>query len=263
MKIFLNDKFIAPLIAINALITVYLCYDNPPFGNVVLFFDYAITTLFVIEITYKINIYKKEYFEKKWNWFDFFVVTISFIALILQIFWLKVGILENLVILRVLRLFKFFRIIRVIPDIEKIYGNLIKALRVTSGIILGGFIILIIIGVVLCSMYKTYDPVHFRDPLISIYSVFRIFSVEGWYEIPDSMIESASYLNATFIRLLFSILVLFGTFILGFIISSISDELAADNNDELMAKTKDLEIKIDLLNEKMDRINSEYKRSSR
>ena len=263
MKIFLNDKFIAPLIAINALLTVYLCYDNPPFGNVVLCFDYVITTLFAIEITYKINIYKKAFFEKKWNWFDFLVVAISFIALILQIFWIKVGILENLVILRVLRLFKFFRIIRIIPDIDKIYGNLIKALRVTSGIILGGFIILIIIGVVLCSMYKTYDPEHFRDPLISIYSVFRIFSVEGWYEIPDSMTESASYLNATFIRFLFSILVLFGTFILGFIISSISDELAADNNDELMAKTKDLELKIDLLNEKMDRINSEYKRSSR
>jgi len=66
------------------------------------------------------------------------------------------------------------------------------------------------------------------------------------------MCESTSYANATFIRVLFSLLVLFGTFILGFIISSISDELALDNNDELMAKTKELEAKIDLIYEKID-----------
>jgi len=68
------------------------------------------------------------------------------------------------------------------------------------------------------------------------------------------MCENTSYANATFIRILFSLLVLFGTFILGFIISSISDELALDNNDELIAKTSELEAKIDLLNEKIDLI---------
>jgi len=254
MKIFLNDKFIAPLIALNAIITVYLCYDQPPLKQQFVYLDYVITLLFVCEITYKICIFKKEYFASKWNWFDFLVVAISFLALLFQLFGIESGLLENAVIFRTLRLFKFFRIIRVIPDIDKIYSDLKKALRVTSGIILGGFIILVIIGVILCTMYKEFDPVNFCDPLVSIYSVFRIFSVEGWYEIPDGMAGNASYLNATFIRILFSLLVLFGTFILGFIISSISDELAADNNDELMAKTKELESKIDLINEKIDKI---------
>jgi hypothetical protein len=52
---------------------------------------------------------------------------------------------------------------------------------------------------------------------------------------------------------------LFGTFVLGFIISSISDELALDNNDELMQKTKELENKIDVLNEKLDLLVSQKK----
>ena len=29
----------------------------------------------------------------------------------------------------------------------------------------------------------------FSTPLNSIYSVFRLFTVEGWYEIPDAMAE--------------------------------------------------------------------------
>ena len=66
------------------------------------------------------------------------------------------------------------------------------------------------------------------------------------------MAENSSYINATFIRILFSLLVLFGTFIFGFIISSISDELAMDNNDGLIEKTKELETKIDNLTEKLD-----------
>ena len=116
-----------------------------------------------------------------------------------------------------------------------------------SSILIFGFIILLVIGVFLCTMYKEYDIVNFGDPLVSIYSVFRIFSVEGWYEIPDAMAENTSYLNATFIRILFSFLVLFGTFIFGFVISSISDELASDNNDELIEKTNKIGHKIDEL----------------
>jgi hypothetical protein len=66
------------------------------------------------------------------------------------------------------------------------------------------------------------------------------------------MCEKTSYVSATFIRIIFSFIVLFGTFVLGFIISSISDELALDNNNELINRTKELENKIDELNNKLD-----------
>lgn len=248
----LNEKFVGTLIILNAIVAVYLGFDNLPFMRGVTYLDSLITILFTCEISYKIFVYKRSFFKVKWNWFDFIVVSVSFVALLLFLSGIESNILENFAILRTVRLFKFFRILRIIPNIEKIFSDLKKAVRVTSGIIIGGFIILIIVGVVLCSMYKNFDPVNFGDPIVSMYSVFRIFSVEGWYEIPDDMSANTSYLNATFIRLLFSILVLFGMFMLGFIISSISDELALDNNDELLDKTKELEDKIDKLNEKID-----------
>ena len=254
----LNEKVIGTLIALNALITVYLGFDKLPFIQEITYIDNLITLLFVSEIILKIVVYKRSFFKFKWNWFDLIVITISFIALLLQFSDLEFNIIENFVIFRTIRLFKFFRMVKIIPNIEKIFSDLKKAVRVTSGIIIGGFIILIIVGVVLNSIYKNFDPVNFGDPIVSMYSVFRIFSVEGWYEIPDAMTAKTSYVNATFIRFLFSALVLFGMFMLGFIISSISDELAIDNNDELISKTKELENKIDKLNEKIDLLMSNH-----
>jgi len=248
----LNEKVIGTLIVMNAVITVYLGFDNLPLIREIAYIDYFITTLFACEITYKIFYYKRSFFKVRWNWFDLIVVSVSFTAQLVLLAGMELSILENFAIFRTVRLFKFFRVVRIIPNIEKIFSDLQKAIRVTSGIIIGGFVILIIVGVVLSSMYKNVDPVNFGNPLISMYSVFRIFSVEGWYEIPDEMSTDTSYVNATFIRILFSFLVLFGMFMLGFIISSISDELAIDNNDELLGKTKELEDKMDKLNEKID-----------
>jgi voltage-gated sodium channel len=160
--------------------------------------------------------------------------------------------IANVTILRTFRLFKIFRTIRIIPNASKIYSDFKKAFKATYGIVIGGIVVLIIIGVVLCCIFKNFDPDNFGDPIVSIYTVFRLFSVEGWYEIPDAMSVRTSYWYANGIRVLFSFIVLLGIFLLGFIISSMSDELTMDNNDELIKKTTDLEGKIDELNRKID-----------
>ena len=247
----LNDKIIGLLIVINAVIIVVLGFKGFPFRKAIEHLDLLITLIFVCEISYKIYVHKKDFFKSKGNWFDASIVFISFVSLLLYKISGETGLLENLVILRTFRLFKIFRVMRIVPDIDTIYSNFNKAVRVTSGILTGGLVILIIVGVILCSLFG--DNENFSDPIVSMYSVFRLFTVEGWYDIPDDMVrEGIPYLNATFIRIGFSAVVLFGMFILGFIISSISDKLAEDNNDELIEKTNELEKKIDLLNEKID-----------
>jgi voltage-gated sodium channel len=254
MRLLLNDKFIGLLIGLNALITIYLCFEAPPLYQAFIYADYAITLLFLCEISYKIFVYKKRFFYSTWNIFDFVIVSISAVALVLPLFHIKADGMDFLLIFRTFRLFKFFRIVKIVPNMTKIFSDLKKAVRVTYGIMVGGFVIIVTVGVSLCSIFKNLDTQHFGDPFLSIYSVFRLFSVEGWYEIPDTLCEQTSYINATLIRVVFSFLVLFGMFILGFIISSISDELAIDNNDELIQKTNALEAKIDSLNEKIDQL---------
>ena len=253
MKLFLKDKFIGTLIIINCLVTFTLCFDFDLFHFPLLICDKLLTILFLCEIFYKIHVFEKDFFKSIWNNFDFIVVLISSIPLFLLILDINYfNNLDNLLLLRVFRLFKLFRIMRKIPHIDKIYSDLKKAIGVTYGIVILGFVILFIIGILLCSIFKNYDPVNFGDPIVSIYTVFRLFSTEGWYEIPDAMSENTSYLIATMIRISFSLIVLFGMFILGFVISSITDELATDNNDDLIKKTKELEEKIDNLTCKID-----------
>ena len=255
MKLLLNDKFIGLLIVINTFVTICLFYDNLSDYAVLKALDYFITILFCCEIALKVHSFKGSFFKSSWNVFDFIIVVTSSLSLLLPVIginWVETGSLEKVLILRTFRLFKFFRVARIIPNVDKIYSDLKKAVRVTSGILIGGGVILVIVGVTLCVFFKKFDPINFGDPMVSIYTVFRLFSVEGWYEIPDAMCEKTSYLNATFIRISFSFIVLFGMFMLGFIISSISDELAIDNNDEIMQKTKVLEDKMDKLNEKID-----------
>ena len=53
-----------------------------------------------------------------------------------------------------------------------------------GNILFGGLIILIIIGVVLCTMYRSIDPVNFGDPLVSIYSGFRILALKVGMKYP-------------------------------------------------------------------------------
>lgn len=252
MKILLNNKFIDSLIVINSIITIYLCFNTPPFQNQIIFIDHIFTLIFIAEMGYKLYFYGIDFFKGKWNRFDFLVVLISSIPLLLLLFNVNINGLDYLLILRSFRLFKFFRLIKIIPNLSKVYYNFIKAIKITSGLAIGGFIILVVISIILCCMFKTISPEYFGDPFISIYSVFRLFSIEGWYEIPDKICESVNYFNATLVRILFSCIVLFGTFILGFLISQLSDTLAEDNNDELLEKNRLLEEKLNELNSKID-----------
>jgi len=248
----LYDKLIGILILFNVFVIMYLSFDDPPFFRVFEYVDYALTLIFLCEITYKISFYKKDFFKDVFNWFDASIVLISSISLVLLMLLEPSDLLGQVIILRAFRLFKLFRSMRIIPNAGKILSDLKKAVKVTYGIIIGGLLILLITGIVLCSFFKEIDPENFGDPLVSIYSVFRLFTVEGWYEIPDAICERTSYRYANAIRTFFSFIVLFGMFLFGFLISSISDELAEDNNDKLLAKTKELEDKIDKLSEKLD-----------
>ena len=77
---------------------------------------------------------------------------------------------------------------------------------------------------------------------ISLYSIFRLFSVEGWYEIPDAIASHASPLWGFFARCYFSVLMFLGGIIGMSLINSIFvDAMAEDNNDEVLEKLNQIE----------------------
>ncbi len=97
-------------------------------------------------------------------------------------------------------------------------------------------------------MFKEIAPEHFDTPFNALYSIFRIFSIEGWYEIPDLIAERSGTATAFLAKLYFVLLLFIGGILGMSIINSIFvDAMVSDNNDELNAKVEELTEKINKL----------------
>ena len=97
---------------------------------------------------------------------------------------------------------------------------------------------------------QTPDPEHFQTPLHSIYAMFQICTVEGWYEIPNTLAAyyGTSSIIAEFVRAYFCILLMFGGIIgVSFINSIFVDAMVADNNDDVKKQLKEIQNTLDEL----------------
>ena len=59
-------------------------------------------------------------------------------------------------------------------------------------------------------LFASDAPELFGDPLRACYSMFRIFTIEGWHEIPDAIGRNASAEWTAFARVYFGVAVLVG-----------------------------------------------------
>jgi voltage-gated sodium channel len=81
-----------------------------------------------------------------------------------------------------------------------------------------------------------------------VYSIFRLFTIEGWYDMPEAIATNGGTTMAVLARIYFSILLFMGGIIGMSLVNSIFvDAMAADNNDEVLEKLNELEKKVDKL----------------
>jgi voltage-gated sodium channel len=258
-KLFLNDYFILSLIMTNALLIFYQEFQLQ--GSVLDFLEPVFTLLFVMEIIVKVRkVGFANYFEVGWNRFDFVVIAISIPSLAVIFYNYNLSQLNIFLTLRVFRVFKFFRVIRFFPNVNSIISSVQRALKSTYVVISGFFLSVFIISLVTCSLYKNIAPEYFRNPLESFYTIFRLFSVEGWYEIPDLIASRTNETIAFFSKAYFIVLLLGGGIIGLSIVNSIFvDAMVSDNNDELEKEVGMLSDKIDRLTQEIETLNSTLK----
>jgi len=253
-KLFWNDNFILLIVILNCIVIFLQCYGGR-FARLS-YVDNIFTIIFMIEATVKINsLGFKEYWKDKWNRCDYIITIISALSLGQLIFNNTfVDALGIVSALRSLRALKLIRILKFIPNLSSFINSIRLAVKTTSIIMLAFFIIIFIVSIVTCTLFKNVAPEYFSSPIDSIYNTFRIFTVEGWYEIPNTITNGSNSLIMTnLVRLYFSSILFFGGIIgMGLITSLLVDAMAADNNDEVLEKMKSLEEKIDELNKKLD-----------
>jgi voltage-gated sodium channel len=247
-KLFLNDKFILALIIINALLIFVQEFNSCPAW--VGYLDFLFTVLFTVELAVKINTYSiKRYWRSGWNRVDLVIVLLAWLSVFPFIAGKGLMPLSLVLSFRVVRIFKSIRLIRFVPDVASIISGVRQAVKASYIVAIAFVILLFIVSTLTCAIFRNIAPEYFETPVTSLYSIFRLFTVEGWYEIPDLIAERVESATVAFFVKLYFVVFLFAGGVLGLsIINSIFvDAMVSDNNDELNRKIDDLNRKIDLL----------------
>lgn len=254
-KWFLNDTFILLLIVINAVVVFVLGFDltNTTHLGLILI-DNLITILFSIEIIVKIRTYgRRNYFKSGWNVFDFVLVILSLPTLIAFLLQFNLTDFSFILIFRSFRIFKSFRFLKFIPGINGLVAGIKRALKSSVFVLIGFAVYVFIVGVLSFHLFSGSGTEYFIDPFTSLYSIFKVFTVEGWYDIPEAIIAGGTHYPHIFIYGYFIFILLTGGILgLSLVNSIFVDAMVMDNNDELEAK-------VDVLNKKIDSILQQIK----
>lgn len=241
--LFISDFFILSIIVLNAISLFFLGYQiSETWRHTLEWVDFGCTLIFLFEAIFKINAWTaKSYFSDNWNRFDFILVAISIPHIFSALFGVDLHELGYLMIFRLFRIFRLIRLIKFVPNIDKIITGAMRAVRASSLIIFVFLLVNFIFGIIAHQIFSGVLPEHFEDPLLSMYSIFKIFTVEGWYEIPDEIATLTTPFIGMASRLFFiSILFIGGIFGLSLVNSIFVDNMVADNNEDLEQKIDEL-----------------------
>ena len=250
-SIFTSERIILLVILLNSVIL--FLQEGGVQSHTINLIDALCTIFFIIEMTVKHRqLGIKGYWTSGWNKLDGILVLLSIPSLVAYFVPTHMLDLSILLILRVLRVFRIFRIIHVFPNFSSTMKGLGKALHDSLPIFAGFLILILVISLFNCAQFKDISPKYFGTPWDSIYSTFRLCTVEGWYEIPDALSASMSPARVAGVRIYFVLILIFGGIIgLSLVNSIFVDAMVSDNNDELEAEVKKLNEKIDLLTEEI------------
>lgn len=250
LKWLCNDQVILKAIVLNTIVMFIGGFWPNSFLFALL--DAVFTLFFFCEAIVKINVFSwRKYWQSSWNKFDFIILLIA-LPSIMSPFLDGMMSMNTILALRSMRLFKSFRMLHFIPNIHKLLKGLKLAFKASLLVFISFFVLLVAFSILSSSIFGKVAPDDFGNPAISLYNTFRLFSVEGWYDLPDTIADnSKSLFWGLFARCYFSILVFLGGIIGMSLINSIFvDAMAEDNNDEVLEKLKHLEEKLDKLTNK-------------
>lgn len=242
-KVFLNEKVINNAIALNCLVIFLLLFKEIPFTirALLVIIDWLFNFFFIAECFFKISEYGLSFFKKRGNIFDFILVLLLLIAIASNNYYT----ISNFYIVRAIRLLKCSKLFKLIPNYDKLLYNIKIAFKTTSELFIGLLCVMIVLSLLLTTIYSETSVEYFGNPFKTMYSIFRLFTLEGWYDIPNEISASENILFAFITKLFFSLFVLIGgIFGVSLITSIVTDELSSDNNDEVLKELKDIKEQI-------------------
>lgn len=250
-KIFLNEKVILAIIILNAIL---LFLQESGVDNMFISgLDVCCTIIFLVEMLVKIGEWGfKKYWSSGWNRLDGTLVILSLPSLVVFFFPITSINLSFLLVLRILRVFRFFRLIHAFPGFTQMLKNFALAMRHSYAVFVGLLIMIIILAMIGCALFKDVAPEYFQTPLDALYSTFRIFTGEGWNEIPDAVAANLGTGAGHLVRLYFCSVLILGCIIGMSLLNSIFvDAMVSDNNDDVKEKLDAIEATLEEIKSKL------------
>ncbi len=239
-------------ILLNGIVIFLLYFPDYAHNQWLIEIDHFFIIIFLIEAIVKlIHLKPKKYFADGWNVFDFLIVVVSLPALLSS--FIPMPQTSILKILRLLRLIRLARFVKFIPRMTMILAGLGRAIKASVFVMMALMFLNFMLALFTCHFYSQIAPEYFGDPLISSYTIFQMFTVEGWNEIPATIAERINeqnfgdyedyYAGAT--RFYFVLVVLAGG-IFGMSLANaiFVDEMTMDNNQDLETKIDGLQTQI-------------------
>lgn len=246
-RFFTNDTIMLGLVLINTGI-IFVSGFMPNQVGILLIIDCLFTLMFLLEAIVKIRSQGfKRYWSDGWNRFDFILVLLALPSCINVLGYDFPG-TSILLSLRTMRAFKSFRLMKFIPNIDGLLNGIRMAFKASYLVTFGLMVLLLVFSIITTFLFGTVAPQFFGNPALSVYSIFRLFTVEGWNEMPEAIAQNSGTAMAIFARFYFSILLFAGGIIGMSLVNSIFvDAMAADNNVDVIEKLTQLERKLDEL----------------
>jgi voltage-gated sodium channel len=248
-----SDRVVMGVILLNA---VALLFHEAASGaslarRVWYWIDYACVVFFVLETVLKTRAGFGRYWKSGWNRFDFLIVLVSLPALLGPM--IDLAEFAFVLVLRLGRLFRLFRMLRFIPNLDHLVLGIRRALHASIGVFLGLLLTNFILAMASTLLFREVDPERFGNPLRASYSIFQVFTLEGWNELPErlGMLAAASphvsnpEAVALAARLFFVLAVVVGG-LLGLSLANavFVDQMMMDNTDPLERKVDALAAEI-------------------
>jgi voltage-gated sodium channel len=237
LTVLVHERLVMTLIAANSIVLILRGYDGwrERTDDLLFWFEYALSGYFVLEMGIKLGLQGwRRFWAHGWNRYDFAVVAVSSPVLLLPM--LDGSDLGVVLVLRSVRILRLLRGFRFIPDRDRLWAGIRRALRASVGVFLALVIYNVILGLGANALFADAAPEHFGDPLRSMYSLFKVFTVEGWFDVPDQIAASSTPSMGWLARGYFVMAVLTGG-VLGLSIANavFVDEMVIDNTAQMEA----------------------------
>lgn len=234
-----SERVVVPVIVLNAvsLFVAALADEGTTLERMALHVDYACVVFFLFEALLKIRAAGwRGYLASGWNRFDLLLVLASSPVLVTPA--VEFQYFGVILVLRLGRLFRLFRLLRFVPNRDHLMLGVRRSLKASVGVVLALALLNFILALGATFLFGRFAPEHFGNPVLAMYTMFRVFTIEGWSSIPDLVVQRASNpVWGVLARVYFASSVLVGGVVgLSLANAVFVDEMTSDNNAGLEAK---------------------------